>query len=496
MSEEKTYLELSEAGGSAHKFYEVIVNGAELSLRFGRIGDPGQKQVKTFADESKARAEAQKKINEKVKKGYEPAVQGQRQKRVVTRRSAMLAQLAAGTTQASPVRPTGSAASRQTNRAPKLNQAPVLWKFESGASAFGIFVDADQCWMGNEDGKIFSLTHQGEVRAKFKLPDGVKCLVSDGAWLYAGCDDGNVYDLTGKLPRVAYEIAANIDIFWLDIFDAVLAVSDSRGTVTVINHEDESQWSKKSRGEMGWMVRCDEIGIYHGHIAGVTMYDWEDGSQIWHQQTEGPVLFGWQEESLLYACTARLVVHRFTKTGEVGTTYRCDAVIFSCAAADNGKYVFAGDNNGSVYCFDEAGERLWKLATGCGSAYSMQYFNERLYIVTTFGTLACIDASEAAIKAAQEGKVPQALTIAAPQVEVTAATTLESTSDAASGVVVECVKEGGKLRVRVISEGYNKDLHCQFPKGIREEGARYVVDEVRESRGGFYRVRGDIKKLQ
>src|SRR5687767_7644304 len=113
MSEEKTYLELSEAGGNAHKFYEVIVNGAELSIRFGRIGDSGQKQVKTLAGEAMARAEAQKKINEKLKKGYEQALQGVRQKRAVTRRSAMLAQFAAASSNnghTSVVRSTNSSA--------------------------------------------------------------------------------------------------------------------------------------------------------------------------------------------------------------------------------------------------------------------------------------------------------------------------------------------------------------------------------------------------
>jgi outer membrane protein assembly factor BamB len=349
--------------------------------------------------------------------------------------------------------------------------------------------------MGNEDGNIFALTHDGQVRMKFKLPEGVKSLVADDAWLYAGCDDGNVYDLTGKVPRIAYEIAPDVDIFWLDIADGVLAVSDNKGNVTVINHEDESQWTRTSRGDTGWMVRADEIGVYHGHSRGVTMYDWEDGSQIWEQETQGPVLFGWQEEALVYACTGRGLMHCFTKKGEAVAMYRCDAVIFSCAAAEGGKYVFAGDNYGAVYCFNAEGERLWKLATGCGSAYSMQYHNQRLYIVTTFGVLACIDASEAAIQAAQTGKVPEAIHIAAPQVETVSATALETTEESSGGVLVECFREGGKLRVRVVSEGFNKNLRCQFPKGIREEGARYVVDEVREARGGFYRVLGNIKKL-
>ena len=125
----------------------------------------------------------------------------------------------------------------------------------------------------------------------------------------------------------------------------------------------------------------------------------------------------------------------------------------------------------------------------------MQYFNERLYIVTMNGTLACIDASEEAIKNAQSGTVPQAVQLEAPQVDAVSATALETTGDASAGVMVECFRDGSKLRVRVISEGFNKELRCQFPKGIREEGARYMVDEVREARGGFYRVLGNIRKL-
>ncbi len=491
MQAEKTYLELSETGDGSHKFYEVAINGAELSIRYGRIGDAGQTQIKAFASPDKALAEAQKKINEKLKKGYERAVPGVRQKRAVTRRSAAFAQYinaAAATTNA-------YAARRSGERQPALNQAPVLWKFESTFASFGIFVNESLCWMGNEAGNIFALTHDGQVRQKFKLPEGVKSLVADDLWLYAGCDDGNVYDLTGKIPRIAYEIASDVDIFWLDIADGVLAVSDNKGKVTVINHEDESQWTKQSRGDMGWMVRSDEIGVYHGHSQGVTMYDWEAGDVIWEQKTQGPVLFGWQEESVVFACTARGLIHCFTKKGEAVANYLCDAAIFSCAAAEGGKYVFAGDSQSAVYCFNEAGERLWKLATGCGAAYSMQYHNERLYLVTTHGMLVCIDASEAAIKAAQEGHIPEARQIAAPQVEVASATALETTTDSSQGVLVECFREGGKLRVRVLSQGFNKNLHCQFPKGIREAGARYVVDDVREARGGFYRVLGNIRKL-
>lgn len=473
MAEEKTYLELSEGDGVSHKFYEVIVNGTEVAIRYGRIGDRGQSQVKNYPTAEKAKAEATKKINEKLKKGYETAVMGMRQKRSVTRR-----QIVSSTSTAT--------------------QAPITWKFASGSSAFGIFVDKNRCWVGNQAGQIFALNHAGQVINQFRLPDGVKCIVADEGWLYAGCDDGKVYDLTGKIPRVAYEIAPDVDIFWLDIKDAILGVSDIDGRVTTINHEDESQWSKQSSGKYGWMVRCDEIGVYHGHSDGVTMYDWEDGKLIWHQKTRGEVLFGWQEEATVYASTSQNQVYCFSKQGKVKSIYNCDAPVYSCATAEDGKYVFAGDNCSSIYCFNEEGDRLWKLATGCGSAFSMQFLDSHLYIVTTDGSFACIDASENAIAAAQAGTVPQTVNIKAPTAVVAAlpSTTLETTTNASQGVIVECIKEAGKLRVRVVSPDYNPKWKVQFPKDIRFEGARYLVEEVRESsRGGFYRAFGDIKKL-
>lgn len=484
MSEERTYLELSEESGS-HKFYEVVVRGCELSIRYGRIGDQGQLKVTTFPTEDKARAEAQKKIGEKLRKGYERAVMGVRKKRAVVRRSTLLGDTA-------PPMSSG-VVSRPSDR-----MAPVVWKFNTGKSAFGIFVDADLCWVGNEAGDIYALDHTGQVLRSFKLPDGVKCIVADDVWLYAGCDDGKVYDLNGKLPHVAYEIDENIDILWLDIFDGVLGVSDAQGSLTTINHEDESQWFRKGKGSSGWMVRCDEIGVYHGTSTGVVMYDWVDGRLIWERPTQGAVLFGWQEESLIYACTSLRKVYSYAKNGDLLRVYDCDNPVLSCAAAEGGKYVFAADNFGFIYCFRESGERLWKLSTGVGSAFSMQYFRSKLYVVSSWGWLACVDASETAIAEANEGRLPQTISLQAPVgQQVTVASDVETTTDATGGVVLECYREGSKLRVRVITPGYRRDWHCQFPKEIRQEGMRYVVDGVREAQNGnFYRILGNIRKLK
>ena len=253
------YLELSEAGGSSHKFYEVTVEEQTVTIRYRRIGEAGATQTATFDTPELAKAHAQKKTKEKTSKGYEPAVRGVRQKRTVTRR-----------TIDAPVETTsgGRTSSKSTP------SAPLLWKFDTGSAALGIYIDEHSCWVGNEAGRVFQLDHSGNVLQQFQLPDGVKCIVSDGDWIYVGCDDGNVYDLTRKFPRAAYEIDEKVDIYWLDISNAMLAVSDAKGMVTVINYEDEEQWATKSTGVAGWMVRCDEQGyVYQGHSKGVTAYD-------------------------------------------------------------------------------------------------------------------------------------------------------------------------------------------------------------------------------
>lgn len=165
--------------------------------------------------------------------------------------------------------------------------------------------------------------------------------------------------------------------------------------------------------------------------------------------------------------------------------------------------MFAGDYTSSVYCFDADGQRLWKLSTGCGSALSMQYLDERLYLVTTDGSLVCVDASEAAITAAQQGSVPTALDVKSaaalpvftPAASAAAVATVSVASAPAGGVVVECVQQGGRMRVQVVSGGYEPSWNVQFPRGIREAGARYVVDGLHAASGGFYRVRGEIRRL-
>ncbi len=50
MAHDYFYLEHSERAGAMHKFYEVIVNDEQLTIRFGRIGSAGQVRVVEIND--------------------------------------------------------------------------------------------------------------------------------------------------------------------------------------------------------------------------------------------------------------------------------------------------------------------------------------------------------------------------------------------------------------------------------------------------------------
>jgi len=71
-----------------------------------------------------------------------------------------------------------------------------------------------------------------------------------------------------------------------------------------------------------------------------------------------------------------------------------------------------------------------------------------------------------------------------------------------SYAILRCVKEGGKLRVRIetfVGEDgtethgvYNNKFNCQFPRNIRQEGRRFRVDsqsiKLADGASPFYRI--------
>ncbi len=85
MSIETSYLELSI--GASHKFYEITVNAMRVTLRYGRIGTEGRREEIAFDSQDQAQSFAQRKIEEKLRKGYQHAQPGVTAKKPIEKRA-------------------------------------------------------------------------------------------------------------------------------------------------------------------------------------------------------------------------------------------------------------------------------------------------------------------------------------------------------------------------------------------------------------------------
>ena len=57
-------------GGGSAKFWEAVVSGCDVTVRYGRLGSDGQSLTKTLPDHAAAQKHADTLTAQKVKKGY------------------------------------------------------------------------------------------------------------------------------------------------------------------------------------------------------------------------------------------------------------------------------------------------------------------------------------------------------------------------------------------------------------------------------------------
>jgi Ca-activated chloride channel family protein len=201
---------------------------------------------------------------------------------------------------------------------------------------------------------------------------------------------------------------------------------------------------------------------------------------------------------------------------QAGTRNRNDLALRGTAggSADELEAVSSAEGGVIVKCEREGGKlRVRAVSEGYDPHFNIQFPRSAreegvTYVVEklvpsadgTFyraqGTLKrlVVPGQERAARAASGGGAPKKTGKAS---KVTgSAKDLPTTNAVGMGVLVQCVKEGSKLRARVVSDGYDPNFNMRFPRDIREEGILYVVDEVIEaSGGGSYIACGDIKRL-
>ena len=312
-------------------------------------------------------AEAKKKIGEKIRKGYAPAVMGAAQKRAVTRRG--------------------------DRQRPLHRQAaaPVLWRFDSGAAARSASSSTRQrCWVGNEDGVDLLARPRRQGARPVQAPRrrevhrrrrrlALRRLrrrqrlrpVRQGPARRLRDRRGRRHLLARHPRRRARRLRR------------AAAASPSSTTRT------RSTGARRASGCAGWMVRCDDARASTTATAsGVTIYDWDDGQQLWHQTTarRGPVrLAGGGDRSS--PAPARDRSYRLHKRRHApSATYR----VRRAGLLLRRRRRTAGTSSPATTAPPSTAST--RPASGCGSSApaaarrcSMQFHDERLYIVTTDG---------------------------------------------------------------------------------------------------------------
>lgn len=383
------------------------------------------------------------------------------------------------------------------NEWPVNIQAPMQWKANTSRISYGIYVDDDHCIVGDDNGEVVDFNLSGKAQRRFQLPEGVKCVTRDGEFIYAGCNDGGLYDLTHGEPRLMSMVESFKSVYWIDVRDGIICASDVEGKLALVNYEGEVIWKRSAKGNSGWMARIDGNSVYHGHSKGVDVYAISDGRKIWSRKLED-IMFGVQNKDFIFAAAGDGIHKLDKKTGKTIKVYDSSG----CPSNEVGDgLVFAtGSGENSIICHDEkTGKVVYMLKIPTSLPMSMHYHNMRLYCVGSETQV--IDLSADAIKKAKAGKPnkPKVMTVGDDVEVIQPMKTLETVTEATAGdggVLVECIKEGSKLRIHPVSAGYNSDWNCQFPRDIRRAGARYWVEKLIKAPGKFYRTYGTIKEIR
>lgn len=376
-----------------------------------------------------------------------------------------------------------------------LSKAPITWELNLKTTSFGLFVDNERCIVGNENGDIYFVNHEGEVNHQFKLDTGVKAIVGDESWVFAGTNDGKVYDITSKVPREIYNTNSKDDILWMDIHKGSLYISTAKD-IMAYDYESELMFKTRMTGSNGWMIRVDDDGIYHGSSRAYSKRNKDNGKNIYEDNGIPSVFFGWLGNKNAYASNSNGEILVYSKTdNQKRTLGPINGTGFSCSADEEEEYVYVGNNRSLIQCYSINGKLSWETITKYNGIMSMQVMNNKMFIVTGDGYLSVLDISEQALINALQGKVSKTKKIKVPKsVPVANSMEMEIATEDDEGVILVCVKKGSKLRMRVESDGYKKDWNVQFPSNLREEGKRFLVGGLK-SRGNFYSATGEIKEL-
>ena len=302
----------------------------------------------------------------------------------------------------------------------------------------------------------------------------------------------------------AFKLVASVlssKIIGMDIRDGLIAVSDNRGNLSACDIEGNQNWSNKSPGVCGWMIKADFEGIYHGHTNGVTCYSPVDGSLLWNSNLTYRILSGFldRRDHILFLSSGPDIRMINAKDGkQIGFAPGLSSVVSNTYDFDQ-RRIFAVDKRGNLHCLQYDAEKqhvkLVFVAPSELPILSIYYCDNKILATTSDGKLVCFDVSESSIAELKKesSKLPfhRAQTKKIQKIEAFGAIApvsilpVISEDKLTNEVVVECYQEYSDLQVAEIANS----LHDISISEIQIEGVNYPVQLNNES-SRFVKVKG------
>ncbi len=272
---------------------------------------------------------------------------------------------------------------------------------------FGLWVNEQGCWLSNQSGWIFVVNHQGELIQQFTLKHPTRFVVAGFAEQddtpLVSCEDGFLYELTGKIPQSVYSLRSPIPYLYRHGITAMvkspelLFIADVYGQIFGVNESYETQWQQQdSEHWLSFFLGVDSDYLYQGYYHGLIAYEKLTGTLIWEIFTPAPVVCGVVfKESFLIGCSDRQIyqVHQAEGEPELMPLFRCSGIPYGMITDHAQQHLLVSDSDGKIYQWDLSNQQLESITLPKGAALTLKIWHSCLYVGTSLGDLLCFELS-------------------------------------------------------------------------------------------------------
>ncbi|MEY2976482.1 MAG: hypothetical protein RLZZ435_619 [Cyanobacteriota bacterium] len=295
--------------------------------------------------------------------------------------------------------------------AQSLSETP-LWRYQIvnpkgswNLPIVGSAVNDQGIWLGVWDGQLFVVDHQGDEIQRYDLSKPTHSLTIVGEEPWVSCDDGNLYDLTAKLPQPLYGVRPEGDEHYYYIIWAIQSCADGLLIADAYGH----LWRLLPDLSVGWHYHDPQcwqgcwLGVdatqgYWGYYRGVIAFDLQTGKEVWRVSLDAPVLCGEVlDNEIIVGCSDRSF-YSLGKTADLKTqeppvrkVYTSAGLPYTIAVMPDQSSLFVGDFTGHIEQLAISADRdyhcIGRLQLNGGAVTRLELWNDRLYAGTNRGTL-------------------------------------------------------------------------------------------------------------